>query len=232
MVALTSGGQLAQMAETGGWPVHLIPAGFQPRAAIGFSLAAICRVLVAGGMLPVNLLDDLGAAATLMGAQSSSLADPSGAQNLALETARRLAGKLPIIYGVSGSTEALAVRFRGQLAENSNQFAAHHLLPEMNHNEIVGLADHLDGDSKAVVVWLKDEGDHERVTLRRKLTSELWGVAGSDREMELSGSGPTLIHRNLTLLNLIDWISYYLALERGKDPTEIAILLKLKSRLK
>lgn len=231
LVALTSGGQLAQMAKTHSWPVHTLPAGYQPRAAIGYSLAAICRVLVAGGMLPSKLLDDLDDAATLMGTQAGNHADATSGQNRPLEVAKRLAGKLPIIYGVSGSTEGLAVRFRAQLAENSNVFAAHHLLPEMNHNEIVGLADRLAADPRTVVIWLTDEGDHERIKLRQQLTAELCGIGGSEREIILSGTGPTLIHRNLMLLNLTDWISYYLALERQIDPTAIEILLQLKTRL-
>ena len=231
LVALTSGGELAQLAQTNSWPVHEIPSGYQPRAAIGYSLAAICRVLVAAGMLPRQLLDDLEDAATLMGTESVRHADPASGHNRPLEVARLLAGKLPIIYGVSGSTEGLAVRFRGQLAENSNVLAVHHLLPEMNHNEIVGLADRLASDPGAVVIWLTDEGDHERIALRQKLTAELCGIRGSDREIILSGTGPTLVHRNLTLLNLTDWISYYLALERRIDPTAIEILLQLKSRL-
>ena len=101
----------------------------------------------------------------------------------------------------------------------------------MNHNEIVGLADRLAADPRTVVIWLTDEGDHERIKLRQQLTAELCGIGGSEREIILSGTGPTLIHRNLMLLNLTDWISYYLALERQIDPTAIEILLQLKTRL-
>lgn len=237
IAVLASGGRLSEMANSNGWSLLTIPGGFQPRAAIGYGLTAICRVLVAYQMFPGSILEDLSQGAELMGREALRWADAESDGNLALQTAELLADGLPIIYGVAGTTEALAVRFRGQLAENSNIFASHHLLPELNHNEIVGLNDRLASDGHAIVIWLTDKEDHERVTLRQELTAELTGLrsdsgaASSPRDVTLSGKGPTLVQRNLTLLNLLDWVSYYAALIRGVDPTAIEVLLRLKKRL-
>ena len=236
LVALTSGGELDRQAAAQGWQLLQIPGGFQPRAAIGYSLAAICRVLVAYAVLPQTFLGELGRAAKLMGSESVRWAI-DGSSNLALTTAELIADRQVIIYGTSGTTEALAVRMRGQLAENGKLFAGHHLLPEMNHNEIVGLSDRLASDNSLVVVWLADTDDHPRVALRRQLTAELTGLrkAGATRpgprEAVLSGVGETLLERNLTLLNLVDSTSYYTALLRGQDPSAVEVLVALKERL-
>ncbi len=236
LAAITSGGELARQAAAQGWQLLQIPDGFQPRAAIGYSLAAICRILVAYEVLPQTLLGELGRAAKLMGSESARWST-AGSANLALATAELIADRQVIIYGTSGTTEALALRMRSQLAENGNLLAGHHLLPELNHNEIVGLNDRLASDDGLVVVWLADTDDHPRVALRRQLTAELTGLRKvgetlpGPREVVLSGVGESLLERNLTLLNLIDWSSYYTALLRGQDPTAIDVLLALKDRL-
>ncbi|MEE9465859.1 MAG: SIS domain-containing protein, partial [Candidatus Neomarinimicrobiota bacterium] len=142
----------------------------------------------------------------------------------------------PVIYGSVGTTEILAVRLRGQLAENGKLFATHNLLPELNHNEIVGLKERLQAQGDELIVWLADREDHPRVGLRRRLTGELLetmgaGPGSATRELVLEGRGDTLIERNLTLLHQVDWISYYVALLGGYDPSEIDVLTKLKQKM-
>ena len=137
-----------------------------------------------------------------------------------------------MIYGSTGTTETLALRLRGQLAENGKIFASHQLLPELNHNEIVGLNERLKDQGDPLLVWLVDREDHARVGLRRRLTSELLGIGGRQPgEIVLEGRGETLVQRNLTLLHQVDWISYYAALLGGKDPSEIEILIRLKQEM-
>ncbi len=232
VVALTSGGQLAKLADSSGWDRLEVPAGMQPRAAIGYSLAATCVALVSLKLLPRSVLDELAAGAKLMSADGSLWADHAHQDNPTPAIAKQLLGTLPVVYGSTGTTETLALRLRGQLAENSKVFASHQLLPELNHNEIVGLNERLKDQADPLLVWLVDREDHARVGLRRRLTSELLGIGGRPAgEIMLEGRGETLIQRNLTLLHQVDWISYYLALKGGHDPSEIEILIRLKQEM-
>ncbi len=236
IVALTSGGQLAALAGENGWDRLDIPAGMQPRAAIGYSLAATCVALVGLEMLPGTVLDELTTGAGLMKADGERWSAHEREDNPLPAYAARLRKALPVIYGSAGTTEILAVRLRGQLAENGKLFATHHLLPELNHNEIVGLNERLQVQGDELVVWLVDRDDHQRVALRRRLTGELLGTASTgpgkdNREMALAGRGETLIERNLTLLHQVDWISYYVALLGEYDPSEIEILIRLKQEM-
>jgi len=237
VVAVASGGQLALSSQTSDWDFVQIPGGLQPRAAIGYSLAAVVLVLVAFQVLPGSVLAELAAGARLMEIEGEKWSDPEQPVNESLEAARLIGQRLPIIYGATGTTEALAVRLRGQLAENSKLLASHHVLPEQNHNEIVGLAERIKDAGDALVIWLKDGDDHPRVGLRQELASRLIGPEEPSKstslvECTLAGQGESLIQRNLTLLHLIDWLSYWAALLRDYDPSAIEILTELKNEMK
>lgn len=237
LVVVASGGQLARLSQTSGWDFVQIPGGLQPRAAIGYSLAAVALVLVAFQVLHRAVLDELSAGARLMAVEGERWSDPDQPDNVPLETARLIGKRLPIIYGVTGTTEALAVRLRCQLAENSNLLASHHLLPEQNHNEIVGLAERIRHTEDALVIWLTDGDDHPRVKLRQDLAARLIGTrersqASPPMECTLAGQGESLIQRNLSLLHQIDWLSYWAALLRGYDPSAIEILTLLKTEMR
>lgn len=236
VAVIASGGQLVELAHAAGWDLMSIPGGLQPRAAIGYSVAAISRVLVAFGLLPSAVLDDLTSGAASMLADGAQLSDVDQNENKALEVARLIQGRLPIIYGATGTTETLALRLRGQLAENGKLFSSHNLLPEQNHNEIVGLAERIKGQGDVLVLWLEDELDHPRVALRRNLAGRLMGTravspTGRPAEVTLTGRGRSLLERNLTLLHLIDWISYYVALLGDHDPSSIDILTEIKREM-
>ncbi len=237
VVAVASGGQLARLCQTEGWDLVQIPGGLQPRAAIGYSLAAVTLVLVGFRVLPQSVLDELAAGARLMASEGERWGDPDQPENEPLDIAKLIGQRLPVIYGVAGTTEALALRLRGQLAENSKLFSSHHLLPEQNHNEIVGLAERIKDPGDALVMWLRDSDDHPRVKLRQDLSARLMGTKERSQslppaECTLAGSGESLIQRNLTLLHKIDWLSYYAALLHNHDPSDIEILTKLKNEMK
>ncbi|MFB0515512.1 MAG: bifunctional phosphoglucose/phosphomannose isomerase [Candidatus Neomarinimicrobiota bacterium] len=237
VVAIASGGQLARLAHNAGWDFVQIPAGLQPRAAIGYSLAAVVRVLVAFQVLGASVLDELAAAAELMRAEGECWSDPEQPENKPLGVARLIGNRLPVIYGAAGTTEGLAIRLRSQLAENSKLFASHHVLPEQNHNEIVGLTDRIRDHGDTFVIWLTDKDDHPRVQLRQDLSRRLMGTkeqpqASQPMEWILAGRGESLIQRNLSLLHQIDWLSYWVALLRGYDPSVIEVLTELKNEMK
>ena len=236
IVTIASGGQLAQLSQTSNWDYLNIPGGLQPRAAIGYSLAAVAVVLKGFEVLPEQLLEPLAAGAHQISSEGKIWQDLKHRDNLPLRVAHLLIDRLPIIYGAIGTTEALAVRFRGQLAENGKVFASHHVLPEQNHNEIVGLTERIKHRGDPVIIWLSDDDDHSRIELRRRVGGELMGITGTSKgsplmAYTLSGKGETLIQRNISLLHVIDWISYYVAILGGYDPSAIEILTKLKNEM-
>ena len=150
--------------------------------------------------------------------------------NLAKRLAAQLFGRFPVIYAWSWRYQAVAVRWRGQLAEISKQLSSHHLLPEMNHNELAGWQHPADVLSQAVVILLRDDREPQRIERRMDLTAgSLASRAG--RVTEVRADGRSLLARLFSLIYLGDFVSYYLAALNGVDPTPIESIEQLKSRL-
>lgn len=89
------------------------------------------------------------------------------------QEAQSLAAKIynthPIIY-IASDKEGLAIRFRQQLNENAKILCHHHVVPEMNHNELVGRAGANDTYS---VLRMQTTNDHPKVTQRIAINKEI-----------------------------------------------------------
>ena len=122
------------------------------------------------------------------------------------------------------------VRWRGQLAENAKVLAFGHVIPEMNHNEIVGWKVLQRQMSEMAVVFLRDKFEHPRIKERMKITK---GIVSefANKIIEVESEGTSLLARMFSLISLGDWTSYYLALLNGVDPTPVRIIDYLKWEL-
>ena len=131
-----------------------------------------------------------------------------------------------IIYSEAG-TEAVCIRFRQQLNENSKELCWHHAIPEMNHNELVGWAG---GDKSMAVVIFRHKTDHERSQVRMEINKKVFEKY-TPHINEVWSKGDTAIARQLYLINFGDWVSWFLSEKKGVDATEIAVINHLKSAL-
>ena len=105
-----------------------------------------------------------------------------------------------------------------------------HVLPEMNHNELVGWKVLTQLMPQMPVIFLRDKGDHKRVQVRMEVTREvLAGVAPG--VTEVWSEGRSLLARMFSLVHLGDWVSFYLAILHGQDPTPVAVIDRLKHEL-
>ncbi len=230
IICVTSGGKLRQFAESNDLPVYLIPAGYQPRAALPFLLIPILRSLEELGLisgLPGELEETHGLLRKLTAEYS---VEKQVRSNPAKHLARKLLDKTPLILGSTGTTEAAGLRFKTQLNENSKVTALLNVFPELNHNEIVNLYAHKREAAAYSLVLLRDDGDNERIKKRIEitkslLTNQLGGVT------EVATQGKTALARVMSLIILGDFASVYLAVLRGVDPTDVSVISKLKKEL-
>ena len=156
--------------------------------------------------------------------------EPESDDNLALVLAREIKGRLPIIYAGYERLDAVATRFKGQICENAECLAFTNIFPEFNHNELVGWGKLYDLEEKLIVLILKDQQDHPRVHARMDIVSEyLEGKRIRVRTIESVGDSD--LERMFSLVQLADFTSYYLALLNEVDPSPVAIIDHLKSRL-
>ena len=223
----TTGGGLAERARRDGVPVIPIPGGFQPRAAIGYALVSALEAAVLAGAAP-SLHGEIEAAADL----AETLAQewgPDGADDSEAKTiARALHGTVPVIAG-SDLGAAAAYRWKCELNENAALPAFASMLPEADHNEVVGWEAARELGSFSYVS-LEDPDAHPRNALRAELTSEIV-AQGAAPVVRVRARGASRIERLVSLVLLGDLVSIYAAVLRGADPVAIPAIDALKAQL-
>jgi glucose/mannose-6-phosphate isomerase len=226
-IVATTGGDLGERARRDGVPVIPIPGGFQPRAAVGYSLVSALEAAALCGAAP-SLREEVEAAARLATELATEWGPDGDEDNEAKALARRLHGTVPVIAGIELGAAA-AYRWKCQINENAGLPAFAGALPEIDHNEVVGwpAAREL---GRFSAVFLADPGAHERDVLRVELTAEQ-ARAGTDVVEIVAPRGETAIERLISHVLLGDLVSLYLAVLRGKDPIEIAPIDALKAAL-
>lgn len=206
-----------------------IPGGFSPRAALGYSFFPLLVVFSR-----LELIKSKGREITetinLLKKMSNSFADPDSAENRPLHLAERLHGCLPVIYSATEFFDTVNARWRGQIAENAKQLAFGNVLPEMNHNELVGWKVLTENMKKMVVIFLRDKGVHKRILMREDITKKVVSQYASSVE-EVWSEGSSLLARMFSLIHFGDWVSLYLAILNKEDPTPVKVIDYLKGEL-
>ncbi len=230
IIAITAGGKLGEYAKRDGVPVIRVPGGVSPRAATGYLFLPTLRVLQKLGMLPdvtgeiINMISHLKELRKKLGP------DAAAAGNPAKQLAGKLHKKIPVIWGASGITGVVAQRWKGQINENAKAPAYWNVVPELNHNEIVGFQFPLEILKKIHIVFLRDRQDHPRVQKRVEITKKLVKDV-VDGYTEVWSSGDGTIPRLYSLIYTGDYASVYLAALYGIDPGPVKAIDYLKKEL-
>lgn len=230
IVAMTTGGVLSQWAERHGWPLIKLPAGLQPRAAIGYSFVPFLRLLERMGLVPPKA-DDLQEAIAVLRAMRDELGPgvPT-ATNPAKQLALRLHGKLPLVYGTGGWRAVVAYRWKGQFNENAKAAAWWNTFPELNHNETVGWEAPPEVTRRVELIVLRDRADGPRINRRIQVTVDIMApaIAGVT---QIDSRGESETARLFSLLYMGDYTSVYLAYLNEVDPSPVRVIDRLKAEL-
>src|SRR3954447_4474783 len=226
-IVATTGGPLAERARRDRVPVIPIPGGFQPRAAVGYSLVAALEAARVAGVAP-SLHGEIEAAAALAEALAAEWGPDGDEDSEAKALARVLYGTVPVVVGAE-LTFPVAYRWKCQFNENSELPAFASELPEADHNEVVGWAAARDLGRFSCVL-LEDPRARPRNLRRSALTA---GIAedGADVVVRVAARGETRLERLVSLVLLGDLVSLYAAVLRGADPVKIRTLESLKATL-
>ena len=211
---------MLEIAAAKGYDHIRIPGGLPPRACLGYSLPQLFFVLHHFGLIGAHYLEQFKAAAVQLDAEEADIVKRAG------DATKLLFNKIPVIYSVAGY-EGVAVRFRQQINENSKELCWHHVVPEMNHNELVGWKG--ERDNLAVVI-LRNEDDYERSQTRIGINKEIMAKC-NPTILELHSKGNTRLERSLYTIHLTDWISVLLAELKNIDPVEVKVIDYLKGEL-
>ena len=229
VLCITSGGSVKQLAAKKKQPVLDIPGGLPPRAALGYSFFPTLIVLSKLGFFK-SKKKEIDETIALLKEKATAYGDLSSQNNSALGIAQALHGKLPVVYSSVDRFDTVNVRWRGQISENAKTLAYGHVFPELNHNEIVGWEVLKDVMKQIHVVILRDNEDNPRIQLRMNITKEIISDF-ADGITEVRSEGKSVLARMFSLLYLGDWVSFYLAMLNGVDPTPVKKIDFLKNEL-
>ncbi len=229
-LALTTGGTLGARCRADGVFSHPLPPGSPPRAALFASWVALTGLLHTLGWT-ADPAPEWGEAAARLAAAAGELGPGSPeSANPAKRLARALDGRLVHLYAGSGPLEAVALRWRQQLHENAKLLAHSAVVPELDHNEIVGWERPGALHRGIAVVLLHDPEDAPEIRTRLTLTGEYARRQGAAVHEWEAPPGPRLV-RLASLVQFGDYLSLYLALLAGADPTPIPSIDEFKRRL-
>jgi glucose/mannose-6-phosphate isomerase len=225
ILTISSGGTVEEIANKNSIPHIKIKSGFQPRYALGLSFFTLLRTFQ-----ELNLIkkqdENVSAISDLWKRRAEEY---SMRKNSALEIAKKLIGFIPVIYS-SEFLSSVGYRFKCQLNENSKVHSFQHIIPEMNHNEIIGWETQNEKQFNAKIIFLFDNDYHPQNKKRYFVFSELAASKGIEVINLISSEKKSRV-RIMDLIFLCDWISFYLAVLRGFDPSEIDFIHEMKKRL-
>lgn len=226
IVCITTGGKIEKIAKKNMIPVVKILPGYHPRYALGLSFFSLLKVLSKLKIIVVkpSLIN------SIIKLYKNRAVLYSKEKNPALSCAEQILGNIPVIYSVEDYTSSVGYRLKCQFNENSKLLAFHGILPEMNHNEIVGWESFDEKQFHTKVINIVDKEYPSRITKRFNIMSELISE-GNAEVINLESKEKSFEVRLMDLIYLCDWITYYTAVLRGYDPSEIRNIDLLKERL-
>ena len=220
IACITSGGKLAEIARAEGYNLIILPTAFSPRAMLTYSIIQQLFLFHHYGFINNNFINEIEKTVLLLDNEIDEIKDK------AHQTALALHGKTTVIYAESG-LEGVIVRIRQQINENSKSLGWHHVIPEMNHNELVGWAG---GKSEYAVVIVRSDYEHSRSKVRMDISKEIIQKQ-TPIVLEFHPKGDSLIEQSFYHILWGDWISVYLAELYQVDDVEVKVIDYLKAEL-
>jgi len=230
VLVVATGGRLATRAEEDGVPVYRFSYAAQPRAAIAHSLAPLLRLGERLGLCSADRaeLQDAARLHENFVRQQASPSVPS-AQNGPKQLAAALHGRIPLVLGAE-HLAPVASRFKNQLAENGKVLGAADIMPEANHNLIVGLGTGAQVADRLSLVTLESALYDERVQRRFDVTAAQFEETGIPVH-RITVAGQRMIDQLLVGTAWGDYVSCYLAFLNGVDPSPVPQIDRLKAAL-
>ncbi|MCO5259447.1 MAG: bifunctional phosphoglucose/phosphomannose isomerase [Crocinitomicaceae bacterium] len=219
VIGVCSGGQLAQLCKKHHFDCVIVPGGNPPRTALAFSIVQLSNIFHQLGYTSENVLKNLKSAGELLANRTEYI------KSEGKKLAEFINGTVPAFYATT-PYEAVLIRAKQQFNENSKLLCWMHVIPEMNHNELVGWGG---GDSRFSAVYF-DTGDvYPRNKKREEITLEV--IASKTKLLVVKAEGNNFVERSIFLIHIVDWASFYLSEIKQVDAFEINIIDRLKSEL-
>lgn len=225
---IAAGGRLEEIAHEKDYPMAKIPSGMQPRMAAWYNYRALLELLEAAD-LETGLTDELESTTELLQqAASQWRADVPTNDNYAKQIAEKVMGKTPVIFAGPGLSAA-AYKWKISFNENAKNLAFYNQFPEFNHNEFLGWTSH-PIEKPFQPIELFSDLEHERINKRFEVTNRL--LSGMmPKAIEVQTEGSSKLEHLLWAIMLGDFVTLYVALLNGINPTPVDLIERFKKEL-
>lgn len=230
IVVMAGGGKLEETSQANGHLFVKIPKADQPRYAVLYMLKAIAQIMESAGILDSKWATGelKEAAGFLKKSVKAWLPTVPQDKNPAKKLAMELAGKSGVMY--AGPLMApIAYKWKINFNENAKNVAWWGEYPEFNHNEFIGWSSH-PIDKPYGVVDLRSDLEHPRILERFELSDRL--LSGNRPAAHVVNTqGETLLEQLLWALAYGDFVTIYLALLNGVNPSPVELVERFKKEL-
>lgn len=227
---ISSGDKLLALLQEHQIPHFAPPPGRTTRECFGYLLFSMIKVLEGLDYVPdqnsnitttVSLLEKL--------AQNYAPEIPFS-NNEAKRIATRLLNKIPVLYGTTELTDAVALRWKQQINENSKVFAQIETFPDLTHNQLAAIVNPSGTEKSLCAIILRNKNEGAELSRRISATREVLVRRDIDL-IEHWAVGATPMANLLSQSYMGDFVSLYLAVLNGVDPTPTTAMSELKSML-
>ncbi len=229
LLAISTNGELEELADRFECPLYKFSYNSHPRAALGYIFTSILSLLSKIGIIKIDEEEFKKVISHLEDKLSELDVKVSQEVNLAKKLAFKIYQSVPVIYAADFLDE-VSRRWKTQFNENSKNFSFFEVLPELNHNAVVGYDFPEEVKQRFFVILLISEFYHPRNRIRFDITKDI--LYQKDIPFfEYKTSGQTLLTQLLTTIYFGDFVSFYLAILNNTNPTPIETIDYLKDRL-
>ncbi len=229
VVAITTGGQLAEAAPSAGAWLWRFEHSGQPRAAIGYSFGLLLALAARLGVIPDPERELREAISSMKEQQATLRASVPVVKNPAKRMAGQLMDRWVAVFG-SGILAPVARRWKAQISENAKAWAQFEYLPEADHNTLAGVLYPEALLSRTMMIFLVGDHDLQRNRLRAELTRKTFMLEGLNTDF-VQARGASRLANLWTSLHFGDYTSYYLAMAYQTDPTRVDLLESFKKEM-
>lgn len=229
ILAVTTGGTLADRAAERGTGLWTFNHTGQPRAAVGYSFGLLLAALARLDLVPDPAMELEDAVQEMRDQQTNLVAELPIAENPAKRLAGQLVGRWVSIFGAE-IMAPVARRWKGQLNELAKTWAQFGEIPEADHNTLAGTLNPEEAILKTMTLFLQADSNHPRNRLRTELTKRSLMLEGLNTDF-VPSRGETRLAQMWTGLHLGDYTAYYLAISYGVDPSPVEVIEEFKVEL-
>lgn len=220
IIGICSGGKLEEFCAENKYDCSIVPGGNPPRTATAFSIVHIANILVNLNLIDSKIIEQI------KNSKNTILDNLIHIKEEANKLALFLKDKIGIFYSTT-EYEPIIIRARQQFNENSKLLCWHHVIPEMNHNELVGWGG---GNDNFAPVFFDTKDMNIQNKTRFLLTIDEV-KKHTTNQIIIDAIGANKIEKSLYLVHLVDWASLYLANFKSVDAMDIKCIDFLKTEL-